>query len=1101
MSQASGDIAIIGMSCIYPKAPNVETFWRNILSKVDAVSEPPESRGFDDYFDPESTANDRIYCKKGGFIDEFSEFNPLEFGIMPDSVEGSSPEQFLALRVAREALADAGYLDRPFDRKRTGLILGHGLTLERGQITCLQHGQVVDQTMDILKRLHPETSKAELQAIKQELKANLPPFKAETCPGLISNILTGRIANRLDLQGPSYTVDAACASSLIALDLGMRDLLTHRCDMVIVGGVQVSTSPGTFMVFCLLGAISRRGRLRPFDKDADGTLLGEGIGMMVIKRREDAVRDGDRIYAIIKEKVGLASDGRGAGVLVPRFEGELLALERAYESSGIPSDTIGMIEAHGTATTVGDIAEIQALTQMFGFRNGPFPRCAIGSVKSMISHTIPAAGMASLIKSALSLYHKILPPTLCDKANPALELEKTPFYVNTETRPWIHGEPQPRRVGVNAFGFGGINAHAILEEYTGHDDGEEPPLMLYQWDTEVIIVQSESREGLIGSGKRLLRFISANPEAELKDIAYTLNCALRESATYRLAIVAKSSKDLEKKLGYGLNRLADLECHEIKDRSGIFFFEKPLGREGKLAFLFPGEGSQYVNMFSDLCIQFPEVRMCFDRVDMLFLKNGRNPLPSQVVFPAPQASSEERAVSERILWKLEYAVNTVFAANHGLNALLDKLEIRPQAVVGHSTGEDAAMLASGVVVEQDEKRLLKYDFEIDALHNGQIPVAKLMAVGASTPAVIAGIAAESGGEIYVAMDNCPNQAVLCGSEAAIEGAYERLKNEGAICNFLPFDRGYHTPWYRAVCEQHARPFVEQLEIEPPRIDIYSCATTRPYPQNPDEIRHIMVEQWALPVRFRETIEAMYDAGVRIFVEVGPKENLTSFVEDTLDRRRYVAVAANVPARSGIFQLNYMVGLLAAHDVPMRLDYLYARRNPQRLPIHEGVEKSVEETLEGAKKTKSKPGTMKLSLAIPKLTLDERTHSVSTDGEYLSQTTSEAPEVTQTPGHKPIRTEMHTHGGAMSGDSALASTVSGGSPAARTEQSRVLSRQSRLRSEVMQEYLRSMERFLELQQGIMGTYLDKKTTRPGPEARRVKEGSKEHVGRKDGKHWA
>lgn len=1046
MSQSYDDIAIIGMACIYPGAPDVVTFWRNILSKVDAVSDPPENLGFDDFFDPESSANDRIYCKKGGFIEEFADFNPLEFGIMPGSVDGSSPEQFLALKVAQEALADADYLDRPFNRRQTGIILGHGLAPDRGMGTCLQHGMAIDQMLRLIKQLHPETSKSELQAIRQELKSNLPPLNADTCPGLISNVLTGRIANRLDLQGPNYSVDAACASSLLAVDAGMRELQSHRCDMVIVGGVHATTSHVTVLLFCLLGAISRKGKIRPFDKEADGTLLGEGLGMMVLKRREDAERDGDRVYALIKG-VGVASDGRGQGLLVPRKEGQMLALERAYEATGIPLDTIGLIEAHGTGTSVGDATEIETMTCFFGQRKGEFPSCAIGSVKSMISHTIPAAGMAALIKTALALYHKILPPTLCDEPDPKLNFGKTPFYVNSETRPWIHGHSQPRRAGVNAFGFGGINAHAILEEYTKGEGSEEPSSYAKHWDTEVSIIQGESREEVIQKGKQLLRFISANPEVELKDIAYTLNCPVPDEALYRMAVVASSPQDLEKKLDYALKRLADLQCREIKDRSGIFFFEKPIAREGKLAFLFPGEGAQYVNMLLDLCVEFPEVRACFDAVDNLFIERQKKPLLSQVVFPSPHISSEKMTLVEQNLWQLEYAVNAVAAADFGLKILLDKLKIRPHAHLGHSIGNDIALSAAGVVEVQRVGRFLKFDVGSEVLVNNQAPVAKLMTVGACDPSYIASMVTKSDGELYVSMDNCPNQVILCGTESATKNAYELLKKKGAICNFLPYDRAYHTPWFKAESGRDTTGFFERAPIRPPQVDIYSYTTAQLFPRDTDKIRKILVDQWALPIRFRETIEKMYDDGVRIFVEVGPKGNLTGFVEDTLRRRPYVAVPTNLSTRSGITQLNQSIGLLAAHGVPMSLDYLYAYRNSRKLPIYSKSGKGIVKALNGSSKVNPNTGTMKLTLAIPYLTLNRRVRGTSNKNASL-QTKIDVANVI----HGTSKNNM----------------VAGPQPTS-------LSQQAHNRDKVMQEYLRNMERFLGQQQAIMRIFLDKKTT--------------------------
>jgi acyl transferase domain-containing protein len=460
------DVAIIGMACIFPGAPDAETFWENILNKVCSISDPPEDWQADIYFDPDSHANDRIYCKAGGYLKELATFNPLDYGVMPRSIDGSEPDQFLALRVAHEALSDAGYLDRSFNRERTEVIIGRGTYFNRGYVTLVQHGLVVDQTIRLLKSLHPEYSEEELQEIRGKLKASLPPLSPETIPGLVPNIMCGRVMNRLDLMGSSYTVDAACASSLIALNIALSDLRTGRCDLAIAGGVQVSTPALIYMVFCQLNALSRRGQIRPFDKEADGTLLGEGLGMVVLKRREDAERDGDRIYALVKG-VGIASDGRAVGLLAPRLEGEILAIRRAYTQTGIPPETIGLIEAHGTATSVGDATEIEAMRRVFGAQERYGPRIAVGSVKSMIGHIIPASGIASVIKMALALHYKVLPPMLCDEPNPELRLDKTPFYLNTEALPWIHGARHPRRAGVNAFGFGGINAHAILEEYCG----------------------------------------------------------------------------------------------------------------------------------------------------------------------------------------------------------------------------------------------------------------------------------------------------------------------------------------------------------------------------------------------------------------------------------------------------------------------------------------------------------------------------------------------------------------------------------------------------------------------------------------------------------
>jgi acyl transferase domain-containing protein len=462
----TADIAITGMACLLPQAPDVPTFWQNILDGVCAIGAPPADWGADAVLDSSATSNDRVYSAVGGFLGDLARFDPAAFGVMPLSVDGSEPDQFLTLRVAAAALADAGLDEHPVDPSRTELILGRGTYFNRGYVTLVQHGIVLDQTMRILTELDPWRSADDLAEIRRRLKASLPRLAADTVPGLVPNVVCGRVMNRFDLMGASYTVDAACASSLIALANGVADLRTGRCDVVVVGGVQVSTPALIYMVFCQLDAISRSGRILPFDRRADGTLLGEGLALLVLRRRVDAERSGNRIYALVGG-VGVASDGRGPGLLAPRQEGEALAMRRAYDEAGVSPGSIGLLEAHGTATPVGDATEVAAIGDVFGKPSDDGPHIALGSVKSMIGHIIPASGAASLIKVAMALHDAVLPPTLCEEPDPGLGLDRTPCYLNLRPRPWVHGLDQPRRAGVNAFGFGGINAHAVLEEYVG----------------------------------------------------------------------------------------------------------------------------------------------------------------------------------------------------------------------------------------------------------------------------------------------------------------------------------------------------------------------------------------------------------------------------------------------------------------------------------------------------------------------------------------------------------------------------------------------------------------------------------------------------------
>ena len=981
MSAGRRDIAIIGMACVFPKAPDLRAYWENILGSVDAIGDPPPGSGTDRVYDPAANDNDRLYTKRGGYLGDAVRFDPLEHGVMPRSVDGSEPEHFLALRLAHDALKDSGYLDRPFNRKAAGLILGRGTYVNRGVISCFQHTIVVDEVLSLLKTLHPEHSTADLEAIRRSLKAGLPPFNPETAPGLAHSVMVGRVANRLDLMGPAFTVDAACASSLIAVDAGIKSLVTGECDLVLAGGIQVSTTFPISLLFSQLGALARSGRIRPFHPEADGTLLGEGAGVVVLKRHEDAMRDGDRVYAVIRG-LGTSSDGKAMGILAPRLEGEELAMRRAYESSGIDPSSIGLVEAHGTGTPVGDATEIEALRRVFGDGDGR-PRLPIGSVKSMIGHCIPAAAAAGLIKTALALHHRILPPTLGGDA-PHPKLEGSGFYLNTRTRPWIHGGHEPRRAGVSAFGFGGINAHAILEEApaaaaaggrsTVFVSGTQaagagafsrfPRLVHARRDSEIFVVRAASRDELRARVLALGRFAKENRSVAPHDLAYTLNCPATGSDTgpHRLAIVASSLEDLEKKAAYAAERLADPACARIKERSGIYHFAEPLADAGGVAFLFPGEGAQYAGMLSDLCLHFPEVREWFDLMDRAFRDHDRGFVPSEVLFPPPAVGRIEAA---QRLFEMDSAIESVFAANQGLLALLARLGARADAVVGHSTGEYSALIAAGAAQVSDEKHLIDYILDGNraterARTGGKVPAAVLLAVGPADPELLRVLTGPGSG-LDLAMDNCPHQVVVCGSEEQIARAQADLRARGAVCQRLPFGRAYHTARFAPVVEE-LREYYDRGQFAVPDVPLYSCATAGPAGTDPAEIRRLALEQWMKPVRFRETIEAMHAAGTRIFVEVGPRGNLTAFVEDTLRGRPHLAVAANLKARSGTLQLHHLLALLAAHGVPLTLESLYEDRGARRLP---------EEAVREGKPLDAKPDrSMPLLLDLPRLRLED-----------------------------------------------------------------------------------------------------------------------------------
>lgn len=460
-------VAIVGMGCVFPGSPDVASFWENICAKRGFITDHPDP-GSARYLDPQSNDFERVYNLRGGYLGSLATFDPTGQGIMPADVRHGDGDQFLALRSATVAVEDSGIDLDKIRRDRVEVIVGHSTYFTPANVAWIQNGLGLDQTMDVLRGLFPALSAEEAARIRKALKSSLPPMTAQSGPTLIPNIIASRIASRMDLMGPSYTLDAACATSHIAVGNAVRDLLTDACDYALVGASQASCLVLELMLFCAIEGMSRLPELRPFDRAADGTMLGEGVGMLVLRRTRDAERDGNRIYAVLRG-VGIASDGRAKALLAPRLEGQALAIRRAYESARVDPRSVELVEAHGTAIPLGDVTEIGALTQVFGERAGSAPTCGVGSIKSMIGHCRSAAGTAGIIKSALALYHKILPPTLqCDEPNPDLELETTPFYINTETRPWIRPPGgTPRRAAVSAMGFGGIDGHCVLEEYPG----------------------------------------------------------------------------------------------------------------------------------------------------------------------------------------------------------------------------------------------------------------------------------------------------------------------------------------------------------------------------------------------------------------------------------------------------------------------------------------------------------------------------------------------------------------------------------------------------------------------------------------------------------
>ena len=912
------DVAIVGMACLLPKAPDAQTFWENILARVDAVSEVPSERwSCERYFDADPAARDKIYSRWGGFLDDVV-FDPLRYGMPPASIRSIEPLQLLALEVARAALDDAGYLDRPFPRERTAVIFGAG-----GGVADLGHRYAIRAGLPMV-----------LDDVPEDVLAGLPEWTEDSFPGILLNVVAGRIANRFDLGGVNYTVDAACASSLAAVQLAARELEAGTSDMVLVGGGDTVQNAFGYTCFSKTHALSPTGRCRAFDADADGIAISEGIAVLVLKRLADAERDGDRVYAVLKAVSG-SSDGRDRGLTAPRPEGQALALRRAYAQAGFSPASVGLIEAHGTGTVAGDRAEVQTLRRVFEDEDAARRTCALGSVKSMIGHTKCTAGIASLMKAARALHHKVLPPTLhVERPDPGAGFDKSPFFINTDVRPWIHGaEDHPRRAGVSAFGFGGTNFHAVLEEYTGGFrtcDRQAPSRI---WPAELLLWSGQSTADLLQAIEPVERVLASPARPALRDLSRTQQELDRQSGTRCLAIVATSTEDLREKLATARAALERGQS-DVSDPRGIFFADAPLMQQGRLAVLFPGQGSQTCGMLGELAVQFDEVRGAFAHADAVLAEQMDAPL-SRVVYPPSAFSDDERRTQAEALRATDVAQPALGAASVGVLRLLAAVGVHPQLTAGHSYGEYVALHAAGVLSEDDLYVLSRA--------RGRAIIEAAAGEDLGTMAAVSAAAAEvhdalDGADVELANLNGPRQTVVSGARTAVAAAVTRLEGAGMQVRELPVACAFHSPLVAPARERLAVALAV-ARFRRPRVEVYANATAGPYPDEPAAIAALLADHLVRPVRFHEQVEAMYEAGARIFVEAGPRAVLSGLVDQILADRPHVAVAIDPPGREGLVGLLHALGRLAAHGVPIDLGRVHAGRDTDVLDldalVHDG----------------------------------------------------------------------------------------------------------------------------------------------------------------------
>ncbi|MBU6452350.1 MAG: SDR family NAD(P)-dependent oxidoreductase [Cyanobacteria bacterium REEB67] len=947
-------IAIVGMSCQFPKGNDVETYWNNILGKVNTIEEIPASH-FDwrNYYDPDLMARDKIVSKWGGFLKDVV-FDPSVYGIPPSSLDSIDPMQFLILEASRRALVDAGYGQRPFSRAKTSVILANA---GHGPITALY--SLRSMLGWKLESLDP--------AVTEEIKSDIPEWTEDSFAGYLGNVAAGRVTNRLDLKGINFSIDAACASSLAALYVGISDLRSGASDVVLLGATDTHNQPGDFLSFSKTYALSPTGACKTFDAKADGIAISEGIAVLVLKRLSDAERDGDRIYAVIRG-IGGSSDGRALSLTAPRPAGQMLALERAYVDAGCSPAGVQLVEAHGTGTVAGDKAEVEALTRVFQQEGAAVGGCAIGSVKTNIGHTKAAAGLASIVKVAKALHHKILPPTInVSEPNPSCKFGEGPFYVNTECRPWVQPENNaPRRGGVSAFGFGGTNFHAVLEEYVPPCQVAETPV-LEAWPAELFFWKANSAEELnralalmdasvknIRSEHAVESEATSQGKRRLFDLASKLHLKNNDNsqATFALAIIARSVEDLEAKIskaraligdtasGAGDQSFADLDFTASLAR-GIFFQRhqlEPSSKRPALAFLFPGQGSQKVDMLRDLGLYFPEIRQTIEQADTWWKalqekekqdrenQDGANQEAlsrslASYIYPAPAFTPEAKAEQQRALTATNIAQTAIGACDLAMFNLLTAFGVKPDMTAGHSYGEYVALHAAGVFSAQELLRLSAERGRILAQCAERNPGA--MAAVSSDQSAMQKLLAELP-EVSLANSNSPSQFIISGSDEAIDAALAYLKSKDVAAKKIAVSAAFHSP-LMADSREALAGVLQDTVCQPPSVPVYANTTARPYDSDSLSISSQLIEHALKPVLFADQLVAMQEAGARIFVEVGPGTVLTGLTEATLKGKEAVAVSSERVGPQSLEQFLGLLALLAVSGVPVDLGKLFWSR--------------------------------------------------------------------------------------------------------------------------------------------------------------------------------
>ena len=945
-------IAVVGLGALMPDAHNIDAFWQNILDAKVSIKPLPEGRwpGPIHHFWKEGGPGEHTegytYSKIGALVKE-AEFDWRRWRQPPGTLPQIDPCQLWAVTVSADAIEHAGYdgESNDLDRTRTGVVFANALGGENRNMSNIRVW--ANHTAELAKQHGMPAGQAE--EFTASILEGTPRVDEDTMPGELANVVSGRVANLLDLQGPNHAMDAACASSMAAVLDACRLLQTRQVDVMLAGASDRTMDPATFAKFSAIGALSPT-HSSPFDARANGFVMGEGAGVLVLKRLSDAIRDEDEIFSVIRG-IGGSSDGRGKGITAPSQRGQIQAIARAYSQAGYPAASVELVEAHGTSTKVGDATELSTLSRLWTGIEGS-GKVAVGSIKSQIGHLKAAAGIAGIMKTVMALHHRTIPPSAnFETPNPTVDWDRIPFFVPTQALEWPRPDAHPRRAGVSAFGFGGTNFHIALEGYEPDYHAPMAASWAMRWqaysdqpsvsapsifDATLPATLTHDELKALEGGVLLLSAASMDTLSErlaqvtfdeplfdddprgrrLSEALQSLSQAYDTAHPARMALIATSWAEFEKRKSLAMQAMFDKEKWGFLQAQGVLLTDEPsLPAEAKTVHMYPGQGSQYVGMTADLVQRYTAPQTVWKQADetMVDVLDGET-LSSFVL--RSSLSKDELVEAEHKLKQTEYTQPAMLTADLAIERTLQAYGHEPDMVAGHSLGEYAALMSSGILdMDGALRAAAARGTEMGSV---EIDDKGLMASVTAPYEAVEAVLEATEGYVIAANKNSPKMTVIAGETEPVRAAMSAFEAQGFNAVELATSHAFHSRIV-APANEPLRRFLEQLEIRWPSVPITANVDGHFYPHDGEDakagILAQLAPQMASSVEWTKQIETMYAAGGRVFVEVGPKRALTMFATQILEGRPHVPVMTNHPKQGGIASFLTALGTLALAGRP------------------------------------------------------------------------------------------------------------------------------------------------------------------------------------------